>query len=163
MTPIEEKSRYDLHNNTFEDKRYVTYMESIIAKVKKYISGTVLDYGCGEGKMLEKLLGAESYDIFYAPKFPETTFDTVICIETVEHFIEPLVEFEKLVSTVTPGGTLIIKTEFYRNQGKDWYYLRDETHRSFYSVETMKKLAKLFRLTVQFVDESSIIVLKKEA
>ncbi|MDE7213235.1 MAG: class I SAM-dependent methyltransferase, partial [Anaeroplasmataceae bacterium] len=130
----EERKRYDAHNC---DEGYKSYMKSLFIKIKSFIKGTTLDYGCGQIHYLADLLSVNGipsnyYDLHYYPNLPDKTFDTIILVEVFEHLKEPYSELLKLKSLLNPKGRIIIITKPY--DGVDlntWWYFRDTTHISF--------------------------------
>jgi len=163
LRDIEEQTRYELHENT-PNPNYVTMFERILTEIEPFIFGDVLDYGSGQYKVLEQLLdkryNIESYDLFFHPR-ALSTYDTILAIEVVEHFIDPDQEWTKLLSLVRPGGHLIVQTRFVEQPFFSWWYQRDPTHRTFYTKATFDKLATKAGFTVAFSNNHSIIVMKR--
>jgi len=96
---------------------------------------TVLDAGCGEGHLLERLqtllphahlqgadalavplaqahLRAKRATLVESPletlPFVSETFDAVVCTEVIEHVVEPARVLAELWRVLKPGGTLIV-------------------------------------------------------
>ncbi len=158
-----EQARYELHHNE-PTEAYVAMFESILTTIEPYIQGSVLDFGSGEFNVLEQLLNQRfditSYDLFFHP-LPLATYDTVIAIEVVEHFIDPAKEWARLLALVRPGGHLIVQTRFVEAPFFDWWYQRDPTHRTFYTVTAFTALASQAGFEVIFSNNRSIIVMKR--
>jgi predicted RNA-binding Zn-ribbon protein involved in translation (DUF1610 family) len=158
-----EQARYELHNNT-PTQAYVTMFERILEIIEPFIQGSVLDYGSGQYKVLEQLLSKRysvtSYDLFFHP-VPLATYETVIAIEVVEHFIDPGQEWATLLSLVQPGGHLIVQTRLIELPFADWWYQRDPTHRTYYTLASLTKLADQAGFTVTFSNNHSIMVMKR--
>jgi len=158
-----EQARYELHHNE-PSVEYVQMFESILALIEPYLHGSVLDYGSGQFKVLEQLLNKRytisSYDLFFHP-IPLTTYDTVIAIEVVEHFIDPATEWQRLLGLVRPGGHLIVQTRFVEHPFETWWYQRDPTHRTFYTFTALTTLAAQAGFEVTFSNNRSIIVMKR--
>lgn len=162
------KARYDTHQNGVNNVDYIAYQKSIFDQfIGIYLkSGSTLDYGCGEGAVLQRFIeNLFIYDLYYHndDTIFKRTFDNIILIEVVEHFEDPIGEFKRLVERLNEGGRLIVQTQFYTNfeQIEDWWYVRDATHVSFYNIEAFKYLASQFNLTMIYTDHKSRIVLEK--
>ncbi|MDW7667941.1 MAG: class I SAM-dependent methyltransferase [Bacillota bacterium] len=150
LTYEEEKSRYEKHNNDVEDIRYQEFVADIVEEVKqrwdnKYTLG--LDFGAGTGPVISKLLRDDGYDIeTYDPFFCNKenllnkNYDYIVTCEVIEHFHNPLKEFELLYSLLKEGGMLYCKTEIYSDDidFKNWYYKDDHTHVFFYHEKAFK-------------------------
>lgn len=152
---IEKKQRYEEHNNSFEDPRYVAYFEKFI---KAALSGFVepgsrgLDFGSGPEPVLAEILKTgygfdmDIYDKFYSPEKPygQKTYDFITATEVVEHLEEPMKVFRLFNRLLKPGGMLAVMTLMHHNDRErffKWHYIRDITHISFYCVETMRRIA----------------------
>jgi len=163
LTPSEEQARYELHNN-IPDPAYVSMFENILQTIEPFIQGEVLDFGSGQYNVLEQLLNARysisSYDLFFHPT-PLQTYETVIAIEVVEHFKDPRDEWPTLARILRPKGHLIVQTRFVEEPFTDWWYQRDPTHRVFYTLIGLQRLAQKLGLTVTFSNNHSIMVLTR--
>ena len=163
LRDAEERARYELHDNE-PTPAYVTMFESILATIEPFIQGSVLDFGSGPFKVLEQLLNHQyditSYDLFFHP-IPLLTYDTVIAIEVVEHFIDPATAWRDLWDIVRPGGTLIVQTRLVEEPFFAWWYQRDPTHRTFYTETSLALLAAQAGFQVTFSNNRSIMVMKR--
>lgn len=145
----EEKYRYLEHNNNVEDKGYQKFVQPIVDIVftnfnEKHLG---LDFGCGPGPVISKLLRDQDYQITtYDPIFDDnkdtlnTKYDYIVCCEVIEHFHNPLKEFKLLRSLLKSNGKLVCKTDLYSEEidFKKWYYKNDQTHVIFYHKNTFK-------------------------
>ena len=164
------KKRYLTHHNQLTDERYLKYQTSIYETfVSLYLkTPDILDYGCGEAAPLKYVSGLEMalYDLYFFndESVFNKRYDTIILIEIVEHFEDPFDTFDKLCSLLKPGGRLIVQTEFKPAFADilDWWYIRDETHVSFYDLEVFQYIAKRFDLSVIYTNDKNRIVLQKE-
>lgn len=129
----------------------------------------VLDFGCGPGPVLVELLSrrghdAIGYDPFFAPDADlSRPFDIVFCTETAEHFRSPRDSFDQLTELVKPGGTLAMMTSLHPGPERvgEWWYLRDETHVSFYSLRTFEWIAGHWGFTLEATDQREIVILRR--
>lgn len=143
-----EKLRYEKHNNDVEDVGYQQFVSPIVQAVVRDFSNrhSGLDFGAGTGPVIAKLLTDRGFDIaLYDPFFHpnhetlQKKYDFIICCEVIEHFHNPLKEFELLQSMLKANGklycmtALLPKTEKFAN----WYYKDDPTHVIFYSPENL--------------------------
>ncbi|HAG90733.1 MAG TPA: hypothetical protein DCL41_02615 [Bdellovibrionales bacterium] len=155
LTSPEERSRYDLHENSAEDVRYLNFLKPVFDEVcqRKKAPAKGLDFGAGPGPALAKMLeeaGFEMalYDPFFWPQKEvlEATYDFVVSTEVIEHLYEPHKEFQRLRELLNPGGVLVVMTSLHSPQTdfQNWHYRRDPTHVSFYSESTMEWIQKHF-------------------
>ncbi|WP_350333030.1 class I SAM-dependent methyltransferase [Coralliovum pocilloporae] len=108
-----------------------------------------LDYGCGEGYVVERLrragYDAEGYDPYFGDwaDVPERRFDCILCVEVLEHLAEPLALPPILERLLKPGGTIILTTLLtdYATQSNNWYLSPRNGHVGAHSE---KSLAMLF-------------------
>lgn len=167
----QEKNHYAQHNNDIHDKGYQNFNKPFVQLLKKYCKPTDigLDFGCGPGPVVTKMLSDENFNIkLYDPYFYPNAevlnklYDYIFAVEVVEHFNDPLNSFKKLFKLLKDGGYLLIQTEIYRNQKvfNDWYYIKDLTHVIIYTEETVRKIAEYFKVQLIFL-EGKYIVFKK--
>lgn len=161
LTPAQERARYAKHRNHPGDAGYRAFLSRLaIPLVERLAHGAEgLDYGSGPGPTLSVMLEAQGfpmtiYDPFFAPD-PDPlrrSYDFITCTEAAEHFHNPSVEFDRLHRLLRPGGWLGIMTEMLREDCafRDWYYVRDPTHVSFYRPETMAWIATAHGWTLAF-------------
>ncbi len=151
----EEKERYLKHNNDVNDPGYQRFVSPIVNEVLRrqsaYDSG--LDYGAGTGPVIAKLLEDNGYQIeTYDPFFNgnkealRKTYDYIVCCEVVEHFHNPVEEFEGLKNILKKGGILYCMTQLYDStiNFKTWNYKDDETHFIIYHKDAMEWIRKRF-------------------
>lgn len=111
---------------------YLAYLEAVADAVRRLEPGTVLDVGCGDGRLLAALQGSgarlagvdlDERAVGFARAFaPEATlhvgpvealddvYDVVTCIETLEHVPDDLVNnfLAATASRVRTGGHLVV-------------------------------------------------------
>ncbi len=163
-----EKTRYDAHQNSADDKGYRQFLSQIIPPLLSKIepSDSGLDYGCGPAPVLAQMLNASGnktayHDPFYHPNTAllAKKYDFVTCTEVVEHFRDPATEWKRLIKLVRKGGWLGIMTQLTDGcmDFNDWYYKNDETHVSFYSSQTINWLSQEHQLRFEQHSESVIL------
>lgn len=150
----EEKSRYDNH---ICDDGYKEYMELVYQKIKPYLVGNCLDYGCGKIHALADILNKNNipcsyYDLYYFNELPNNKFDTIILIEVFEHILDIYSLMNKLKEMLNENGRIIIMTKKKVYPLEKWWYLRDITHISFVDSKTMDILGNLSNLKVKEED-----------
>ncbi|MFA7561793.1 MAG: class I SAM-dependent methyltransferase [Candidatus Izemoplasmatales bacterium] len=164
-----EFNRYNLHNNDVLDINYQKFVMPIVNYVLKHYTheDIGLDYGCGPGPVVKKLLEEKAYQVkLYDPYFYNDSealnvqYDFIILSEVAEHFYYPNFEFSKLKSMLKPNGALIIMTLLYNPEIDflKWHYKNDETHVFFYSESTFKYIQKTFGFNQLFFDNRLIIL-----
>lgn len=155
----EEKIRYESHNNNVEDVRYQNFTSPITNKILELFKPTDLglDYGCGTGPVITKMLQEKNYQIqLYDPYFYPSldylnyAYDYIFSCEVFEHFSNPNAEIKKLISLLKPNGLLLIMTHLYDGKipFENWYYRKDPTHIFIYTQKTMKYIADQFKLEI---------------
>lgn len=155
LSTKDELGRYQLHQNDDQDPGYRAFLNQLAKPLIERLSAPKegLDYGCGPGPTLSKMLEKKGFKMsVYDPYFfadeasLKQSYDFITCTETVEHFYFPGKEFEKINQLLRPGGWLGILTQWVhteRNFDK-WHYPKDPTHVSFYSMETMRWIARKY-------------------
>jgi len=114
-----------------------------ILKTVPYVKGRLLDIGCGEKPYLDifsshtvsytgidipqSLHKKDAVDIFanaHQLPFKKDTFDTVLCLEILEHVKQPLEVLKEIYRVLKPGCVLILsapQTYWLHNDPKDFY------------------------------------------
>ncbi|MCT4661090.1 MAG: class I SAM-dependent methyltransferase [Tissierellales bacterium] len=170
----DEKSSYDTHNNSANCEGYVNMFREFIEKSITPLNidfESALDYGCGPGPVLADLMKefipiVKTYDRIYpfSPDFDQYKYDLITSTEVFEHFNQPLKSISHILSFLKPGGHISIITQFKpssHDEFLNWWYRRDETHITFYSIKSFEFLCDLFDLELIYTDNKKIIVLKK--
>jgi SAM-dependent methyltransferase len=116
---------------------------------------SILDFGGGSG-LLCRLLRDIGFDCYVEDEYSEPhfaaafasrvelrQFDIITMVEVAEHLPNPGAAFARLLAR--RPDVLLIQTETFRNQGKDWSYLAlsDGQHVFFYARESMRYIANM--------------------
>ncbi len=157
-----------------------------------------LDYGCGKYPNLSNLLkwnfkafnvatrnsisvNSNYYDKYYHSNIVNIVtsininYDLITAIEVVEHFREPLKEFELFSQLLESNANLVVMTEFIpknildniqnielvKSEFANWWYKNDITHICFYSTKTFEVIAEKFQLEIDFNNRNKVIVLNR--
>jgi hypothetical protein len=177
VTPEQERARYELHRNSLQDEGYVRFLRPVIDGLERHLQSgcegesrlspaRILDYGSGPTPVLVELLHREgfkavAYDPYFAPE-PDLSkpFDAVIATETFEHFRQPRLEIDRIVSLLRHGGLLVVMTALCL-PGRDfrtWHYANDETHIAFYSEGTFRFVESTWGLRILETNGKDLIV-----
>ena len=169
LTPDEEKSRYDFHQNDPADSRYRNFLNRLFQPLENKLDPGArgLDFGCGPGPTLSLMFEEAGYDCavydaFYAndPSVLEQQYDFLTCSETMEHMFRPGEEFERFVRLMKPGGWIGIMTQLHDEAPvpfERWHYKDDDTHVCFFSKQSFQTLEKTYGLCVEFHSDSVVL------
>ncbi|RXP54109.1 class I SAM-dependent methyltransferase [Lutibacter sp. HS1-25] len=163
-----EINRYQNHNNDVNDVRYQNFVNPIVKNVLSDFKPNHigLDFGCGTGPVITKLLRDQNFRInTYDPFFDNniealnTTFDYIVCCEVIEHFHYPYKEFKLLKSLLKPNGKMYFMTDPYIEtiDFENWYYKDDDTHVFFYHKNTFEWLKEEFNFSKVTIENRLII------
>ena len=123
----------------------------------------VIDFG-GKDGLLCRFLRDHSiecyvYDKYSSPEYaldfqhkPDThNIDMVLAFEVIEHFANPKSDIDEIFRL--QSNYIVVTTELYSNQGKDWWYFARETgqHIFFYTVEAINLIADNYGYGVTLV------------
>lgn len=168
-----EKNQYDFHQNTMENEGYKAMLNAFIDEaVTPFIQkGNALEYGCGPGPVLSWLLenkgfSVTRYDPFYFndSEALKKSYDLITSTEVFEHFHHPLKSIGDVIKRLNKGGFLAIQTSFKEENDQrflSWWYRRDLTHVSFYTLESFKVIGDHFDCELVYTNQKNIVVLKK--
>ncbi len=156
-----EEERYLLHDNRPDDPAYRAFLGRLWDELRPRLrpGARGLDFGCGPGPALAHMMresgfSVELYDLYFFPDPAPLarTYDFVTCTETFEHIRRPAELLYQLGSLLEPGGRLGVMTGMLddRAQFADWGYQRDPTHIAFFSVYTMRWIARKMRWSADF-------------
>ncbi|WCL49333.1 class I SAM-dependent methyltransferase [Leptospira sp. GIMC2001] len=167
-----EKRRYEKHENSYENFGYIQFLNRSILPTLPFLDGKKigLDYGCGPGPALSKILSNHGYEMHdydpnYFPIFPKIKFDFLFCTEVWEHFYNPGIEIPKILSLLKPKSILSIMTlPWNRMHGSEnfseWFYARDDTHVSFFHEKTMEWMSIKWNLELLSHPEERVWIWK---
>ncbi|MEZ0152801.1 MAG: class I SAM-dependent methyltransferase [Candidatus Reddybacter sp.] len=157
LSKADEKSYYDLHQNSPLDSGYRTFLERLskplLQQLKPARQG--LDFGSGPGPTLSLMLeeaghSVELYDPFYTLNEGVFTrqYDFITSSEVLEHLQAPGYELKRLWALLKPGGMLAIMTKRVIDQAafSRWHYKNDPTHIVFFSEKAFNWLGKSWQV-----------------
>jgi 2-polyprenyl-3-methyl-5-hydroxy-6-metoxy-1,4-benzoquinol methylase len=169
---VEEKERYETHNNDPLEPGYQEFLNRLLTPFSKKLKQgqTGLDFGCGPTKTAEVLLAdqglkVESYDPFFFPghELLLKKWDFIVASEVAEHFHKPAESWTLLSKIIQPGGMIGVMTTCYPVQGRfeRWRYKDDNTHVVFYSPSTFQWISEQFGFELEEITASVFIMKKK--
>ena len=170
LTEVDEKTRYDHHNNNPDDPRYREFLNRLVGPLSDRLqpNSEGLDFGCGPGPtvsvMLEELgHKVACFDKYYAntPRLLNKSYDFITSTEVLEHLREPRVELLRLIDMLKPAGFLGIMTMLQppSEQFASWHYKKDPTHICFYAESTFEWIAAEWDLSLEII-ESDVVILQ---
>tara|TARA_B100000446_G_scaffold32523_1_gene27937 strand:- start:19494 stop:20039 length:546 start_codon:yes stop_codon:yes gene_type:complete len=171
LSDEDEKAEYDKHQNSFDDEGYRGFLarmaEPIIATLPAGSEG--LEFGCGPGPVLAKMLEQSGYEMTLYDKFYADnqdallqTYDFITATEVVEHLRQPNEVLAQLWSLLKPGGTLGIMTKQVTTQEafSAWHYKNDQTHIVFFHSKTFQWLSEKWGASLSS-HGADVVLLKK--
>jgi len=174
LSAQDEKAEYDQHENHLEDEGYQTFLNRLWCELKPLLESSqnkqVLDFGCGPGPLLAKMMGDDGfevsvYDHFYANDasvLSNDFYDGITSTEVIEHLHQPKQVIEQWLSMLKKGGYLGLMTKLVTSQTAfaNWHYKNDLTHVCFYSEACFQWIAERYCLTLSFYGKDVIILQK---
>ncbi|NLK63205.1 MAG: class I SAM-dependent methyltransferase [Fusobacteria bacterium] len=168
LSPLEEKSRYEKHNNDVSDNGYRKFVSPITDNIlmKQNTKQIGLDFGSGKNSATSAVLKEYGYNInLYDPFFNKNSaflnlkYNYIICCEVMEHFFNPATEFNLLYSLLCEDGRLYCMTDIYKESTNfsSWYYKEDLTHVFFYQDKTLYWIKEQYNYKNVFIDKRLII------
>ncbi|MCB1198667.1 MAG: class I SAM-dependent methyltransferase, partial [Deltaproteobacteria bacterium] len=160
-TPVDEKTKYDLHQNNPEDAGYRSFLSPVVEEVKKKVDQHAqgLDFGSGPGPtvsvMLEEMgIRCCNYDPIYQPDVSvlQETYDFITCTEVIEHCFDPLSEIQRMKDMLKPSGFIVLMTLFFDDPAdfEHSHYHRDPTHVGFFNRKVFQWIGKHLDLSCTF-------------
>lgn len=172
LSAEEEKEIYDLHQNCPDDQGYRRFLSRLCDPLINQIGapGKGLDFGCGPGPTLSVMLEERGFSMdIYDPLYHNNSsvlsrkYDCICSTEVVEHMNQPGREFDRLFSMLNAGGWLGIMTKMVQDihAFKNWHYIRDLTHVSFFSRDTFIYIAERYSGQLFFYGSDVILMRTK--
>lgn len=168
----DEKKRYETHNNSIDDKRYVNFLQTFIdyAITPFLSSGMLIDYGSGPVPVMQALLTRQGYtvdiyDPFFQPIMPDLVYDMLIATEVLEHIHDPIKSLQEIDQLVKPHGYIALMTLFQPKDEAlffDWFYIRDETHVVFYTPQTCQVIAHMMSWELIKHNDNRMVIFRKK-
>lgn len=162
-----EKKRYDEHNNTLEDPRYLEFIGTLVSVTKPYLkNGSIgLDFGCGVAAPVAHLLELEGfqmdrYDPYYFPKDSwNATYDFILATEVIEHLYKPNQTIDFIRSKTKHDGLIGFKSTWHHKDidFSKWFYRNDDTHVVFYSHKTLHWIAEKWKLKILELTDREVL------
>ena len=171
MDNLEERSRYENHNNDENDPGYRQFLLRAINPLTNYIkqADNGLDFGCGPGPTTSKIMNEMGYQVIdYDPYFKpielNTSFDFIISTEVFEHLNSPRKELKLIKKLLKPNAYLCIMTQLYSEtiDFQNWWYKNDPTHIVFYTQETMEWIANHYHLEIVH-SKKNVMIFRNES
>jgi hypothetical protein len=174
LSLIEEKKRYDLHQNSPRDPGYRGFLSRLFIPMQRRLApgSSGLDFGSGPVPALALLFEEAGhrmtlYDRHYAPASAalDKQYDFIAAAEVVEHLHEPKWELDRLWQCLKPGGTLGIMTKFIVGQEAfpRWHYKNDLTHVCFFSQPPFSWLAGRWDAEATYPEHDVVLLRKRPA
>ncbi|MFO7882033.1 MAG: class I SAM-dependent methyltransferase [Kosmotogaceae bacterium] len=173
ITRDEELKIYNNHNNSIEDPRYVAFFKQFLSKaVLRFCNGKKgLDFGSGPSPVLAMILernygfSMDIYDLYYSPEeiYKGKTYDLITSTEVFEHIPNPLEYFSTFKQCMKKDSILSMMTLFHpedENEFLNWYYMRDMSHISFFTPQTMKVIGELVGMKIIYTDNTRYTTFK---
>lgn len=162
-----EKAEYDRHENDLNSLGYRRFLARLADPIlARRCHGDGLDFGCGPGPLLAKMLAEgglsmDVYDPFYAnnPAIWSKRFQVITATEVVEHLRTPGITLEAVWQLLEPGGLLGLMTKRWLSQDKfrSWHYINDPTHVIFFHLHTFYWLAQHWRAKLTVAGPDTVI------
>jgi len=173
LSPEEEKSVYDQHQNSSNDPRYRSFLGRLFTPLSQRLTPGAcgLDFGSGPGATLNLMFDEvghvmQIYDPFYAPDVQplQLHYDFITATEVLEHLHHPRLELDRLWSCLKPNGWLGIMTKRVLDQEafSAWHYKNDPTHVCFFSIETFQWLAEHWCATLTILGDDVVLFFKTQ-
>tara|TARA_R110000851_G_scaffold141976_2_gene280059 strand:+ start:3068 stop:3742 length:675 start_codon:yes stop_codon:yes gene_type:complete len=173
LSPAQEKSHYDLHQNNPGDQRYRAFLGRLSTPLIGMLApgSRGLDFGAGPGPTLSVMLQEAGfdmtiYDIYYAAdrSVLANRYDFITATEVVEHLSRPGEVLQTLWAMLEPAGWLGLMTKLVQDKAafERWHYKNDLTHISFFSFVTMDYLRTRWGASIERPEDDVILFRKPD-
>jgi hypothetical protein len=143
------------NTDTGAAQRNLTNLAACFAIAKLFKAYNVIDVGGGDG-LLCRLLRDYDINCFVKDKYAAATYaqgyfdedfenpDLLVAFEVLEHYPNPKSDLNDLFSRAP--RFVLVSTEIYSNQTRDWWYLAPETgqHVFFYSLKALEEISSRY-------------------
>lgn len=169
LSLAQQRTHYLNHDNRIDNPGYVEFLNRVVEPMLPHLDGSMrgLDYGCGPGPILSRLLhrqgiACDNYDPLFADHPLQPPYDFIFSTECFEHFHRPEVEIRRISSFLKAGGLLGIMTERWTTleDFASWYYTLDPTHACFFHERTLDFICDRYGFTFEWRDESRVAILR---
>jgi hypothetical protein len=168
---IDEKKRYSLHDNTFDNLDYRTYLAEYSREIRRIPINqpSCLDFGSGQHRVLEKILREQgidcsSYDPLYeiGLEVQAKTYDVIFCCEVLEHLRDLSNGLALMRKLIRRSGYLILRTQLLTPEiaFEKWWYKEDKTHINFFSAQTIQKIAGIINGQIFYANQIDTVIVK---
>ena len=170
----DERKEYDLHENSILNTGYVNMFQDFLntSVIPFKQTGKLLDFGSGPEPVLVQLINRDydfdtmNYDIHYQPEkvYIDNIYDVITSTEVIEHLSNPIKVFKLFYDLLDDNGILAIMTLLNNNNTASflkWWYRRDVTHITFYTLKTMQILADITGFKLIHSDKKRKLTFKK--
>ena len=173
VTRSSEIGRYLEHDNGHHQSGYVRMLSRFLDRAVKPWCGSgasLLDYGCGYSPVLSSIArgrgySVRSWDPYFLPDNSalQASYDVIVACEVIEHIAEPGRALAAMRELLEPGGILAVRSSLHPDSWEAFFrfwYIRDRTHVSYFSEQTVRFAAEHFGFTVVELDDP-VWVLRK--
>ena len=173
LTVVEERKRYELHDNSIRTKGYEAFLLRLVNPIlERYPDDAKgLDFGEGPYPMLREILSEKGYKniLGYDPIFNmqksvfDFEFDFITCCEVLEHVSNPFDILFQLIKLLKKESSLIVSTGVINSEidFPSWHYITDVTHINIFSENTLRWISNRYNLEIEFPDKDLVIFWKK--
>jgi len=171
LSSVDEKKRYNLHQNSDETEGYRKYLEKVSLPVMQRfdIDHKGLDFGCGPGPLLYEMFveagyAMQKYDVFYEPNLEvlKQQYDFITMTEVIEHLHKPSQVLKQLFDMLAKKGSLVVMTNLYTDKAgfTSWWYKNDLTHVCFFHTKSLEWIAQKFEADLEYLSKEVFIFTK---